>query len=383
MIKTPQSFYDETKTDWISLGFIGGYHILLLILLPLYLMSNTPSWTLLGISFFYLCASMIAITAGYHRFYAHKTYDARKPFEWILLLFGTLAVQGSVFEWAHDHRVHHKYVDTEPDPYNAERGFWFSHLTWMFRQRLRREDDRYLKDLKKDRVLRFQDEYYGLCLLVLNVFAVLIAWAATGDLLGAFVIAFLLRLFFSHHLTWFINSLAHMWGAQPYSSEHTAVNNAILAFLTFGEGYHNFHHTFAGDYRNGVRWYQFDPTKYMIWIASKIGLASNLRRTDGLMIKKRLLLADRKLLMDHLNESKDRMAIELKGQVEALADRLSDSMKAAKMTMDKYRSLDNKAKSERMELKAKLKELRAQIAADLDVWKGLCNQILDMKPAVA
>ena len=383
--KAPESFYDENSTDWVSLGFIAGYHLLLVILLPLYLMNNTPSWGLIGFSFFLMCASMLAITAGYHRYYAHKTYEAKKPFEWVLLLFGTLAVQGSVYEWAHDHRVHHKFVDTEPDPYNAERGFWFSHLLWMFRERSRREDDRYLKDLLKDKVLQFQDKYYGLCLAAVNVLAIWVAFLISGDLMGAIVIAFLLRLFLSHHLTWFINSLAHMWGAQPYSSEHSAVNNAVLAFLTFGEGYHNFHHTFAGDYRNGVRWYQFDPTKYLIWTASKFGLTSELKRTDTLMIKKRLLLADRKLLLEHLSTLSGRVDFpDLKGQVESMADRISETIRSAKMTMDKYRALDRKAqKTERMELKAKIKDLRSQIATDLESWKALCNQILDIQPAMA
>ena len=91
-----------------------------------------------------------------------------------------------------------------------------------------------------------------------------------------------------------------MWGSQPYSTEHTAVNNFILSFLTFGEGYHNYHHTFAGDYRNGVRWYQFDPPKYFIWALSKVGLAKNLKTVNKITIKRNLIAADRHLMVERL-----------------------------------------------------------------------------------
>ena len=117
-----------------------------------------------------------------------------------------------------------------------------------------------------------------------------------------FVLAWWTRLMVSHHLTWFINSLAHYWGEQTYSKEHSAVDNFVIAILTVGEGYHNFHHTFPADYRNGVRWYHFDPTKWTIWILSKVGLAADLRRFDSFRIKRRLLTEDRRLLIYSLRE---------------------------------------------------------------------------------
>ena len=371
-----------SNVDWVTFIFISSYHLLLLVGLPLYLINQTPSWTLIGCTLILIIGSLMSITAGYHRLYAHRTYRTKKPIEWVLLFFGTLAVQGSVLQWAHDHRLHHKHVDTDKDPYCAPKGFWYSHLLWMF-EKNKPMNERYLKDLIQDKVLVFQERYYGIVMTIVNILAVLFLWWVSGDLIGAFVIGFLARLFIVHHSTWFINSLCHMWGSQPYSSEHTAVNNFILAFLTYGEGYHNYHHTFAGDYRNGARWYQFDPAKYMIWIMSKIGLASDVRRTDPLMIKKKLVQADRKLLIDHLSAFEIDVSSFVE-KVEQLSERLSNTIASAMVNLNKYRSLDRKKNPvEVKEWKSKYRELKKEIKRDLKDWNRLCHQILDMQPAMA
>jgi len=316
------------RIDWVPLIFIVAYHLALLVALPLYLVAHTPSWSLIGGSLFLLVASLLSVTAGYHRLYAHRTYRTKKPVEWVLLFFGTLAVQGSVFRWVYDHRLHHSHLDSDKDPYETPKGFWHSHVLWMFKKR-EPIDERYLGDLKDDKVLAFQHRYYGWLMAATNIIAVLaIAWI-TGDLIGAIVIAFLLRLFIAHHSTWFINSLAHMWGSKPYSTEHSAVNNFILALLTYGEGYHNYHHTFASDYRNGIRWYQFDPPKYLIWAMHKLGLAWDLKRTDPLMIKKRLVQADRKLLIEHLNNLPDDAANAFRAAVEKMSEKMSETIVSA------------------------------------------------------
>ena len=369
------------KIDWVPLLFIVIYHVLLLALVPVYFVVATPSLGLLIGSFLLWMLSLISITAGYHRLYAHKTYRAKKPVEWVLMFFGTMATQGSVMRWAHDHRLHHQHVDSSGDPYGTSKGFWHSHLLWMFKQGPDFEE-RYLKDLKSNPAIRFQHKYYGLLMTLTNVAAVVVLGLVTGDWLGAFVIGFLVRLFFVHHCTWFINSLAHMWGSKPYSSEHSAVNNFILSLLTYGEGYHNYHHTFAGDYRNGVRWYQFDPPKYLIWFLSKVGLASDLKRTDPLMIKKKLVQADRKLLLDHLSSVTSFDASAFAASVEKMSERLSESIASAKMVMDKYRALDRKQdKVAKKELRVRFRELKQDISQDLKTWRRLCRMILDLRPA--
>lgn len=366
--------------DWVSMTFIITYHVALFIGLPLYLMYNTPSWGLIGWTAFFFLATTISITAGYHRYYSHRTFKAKKPVEWGLLFFGTLAVQGSVLRWAFDHRLHHTFIDGERDPYGTPQGFWQSHLLWMFKHG-EPFDDRFLGELKEDKLLIFQHKYFGLLITLVNVLVVLFVGWLTGDYIGSFVFVFLLRLFLGHHCTWFINSLAHIWGTKPYSSEHSAVNNFILAFLTSGEGYHNYHHTFASDYRNGIRWYQYDPTKYLIWTLSKLGLASGLKRTDPLMIKKKLVQADRKLLTHHLSLIREVDAEAFSSVVDTLSAKLTASLANAKSTLEKYRSIDRKTnRSEWKELRAAYKELKREISQDLKTWRRLCTLILEMDP---
>ncbi len=372
----------NSSIDWVPALFIGGYHLALAVLAPLYFINQPAHSTsiILGTGLLWAC-TLISITAGYHRLYAHRTYKTKAPVEWVMLFFGTLAAQSSVIRWAHDHRLHHQHVDKDGDPYGTNKGFWHSHLLWMFRHGPEL-NDRYIKDLRSRSVLRFQHKYYGILLTVTNVLVFVAMGILTGDWFGAFVIGFLLRTFFVHHCTWFINSLAHMWGSKPYSSEHSAVNNFILSILTYGEGYHNYHHTFAGDYRNGVRWYQFDPPKYLIWLLSKVGLASDLKKTDPMIIKRKLVQADRKLLLDHLASLPSIDASMFTAAVESLADRLSESIASAKTTMDRYRSLDRKNnRVEVEEMKAKFRSLKQQIAQDLRTWKRLCRMILDLQPA--
>ncbi len=379
----PQTHRSSDQIDWVASIFIVSYHVLLVILLPIYLMSTTPSWSLFGWTFFFSAASLISITAGYHRLYAHRTYRTKRAVELVLLFFGTLAAQSSVFRWSFDHRLHHRHVDEEGDPYNASKGFWHSHLLWMLKEGDPIED-RYISDLKDDKVLQLQERYYGIWLTITNLLVVGLIGYMTGDWFGAFVIGFLARVFFVHHSTWFINSLCHMWGSKPYSTEHSAVNNFILAILTYGEGYHNYHHTFAGDYRNGVKWYQFDPPKYLIWALSKVGLAWDLKRTDPLMIEKRLVQADRELLIDHLSRVVHIDVTEMTERVHKLHEQLLASIASAKAVTDRFRSINKKEhRSEFDEVKRHFRELRMEISRDLKMWRRLCRDIMKLQPAPA
>jgi stearoyl-CoA desaturase (delta-9 desaturase) len=375
---------DSTKRsglDWVTLIYIGAYHALLLIGLPVYFLRGTPGWDVIAWMMLFVTAAGMSITVGYHRLYSHRTYRANPIVEWVLLFFGTLATQGSVLRWANDHRLHHGHVDTEADPYDTHKGFWHSHILWMFKA-AEQLQDRLIGDLRKNRLLVFQDRHYVGLVVLTNVVVTGFVGLVTGDWFGAVVFGYLLRTFLVHHSTWFINSLAHMWGAKPYSSEHSAVNNFILAFLTYGEGYHNYHHTFAGDYRNGIRWWQFDPSKLTIWVLSKLGLASDLKRTDPLMIKKKLVQADRMLLISHLEAVRHIDVTGFKTAVEKLAGKLSGSMASAKSIMDRYRALDRRAhRTEMKELRRRFREVRSEIGRDLRTWRQLCRLVLKLQPA--
>lgn len=287
---------------WPVLLYIGGYHLFLLIALPLYFAFYAPSLSLVLITIGLVFASGIAITAGYHRLYSHCCYKAHPVVEAILLFFGSLATQGSVLRWAHDHRLHHAYVDTDKDPYTVKRGMWHAHILWMF-YKDRELDPKIISDLTRKKALVWQHKYYVLYMLVSNIAAFLTVGWLLNDYLGAFLFAWWVRLFCLHHTTWCINSLAHYWGTQMYSREHTAVDNYLISLLTYGEGYHNYHHTFAYDYRNGIRWYHFDPAKWLIWVLHKLRLASDLKKVNNYRIARQLVLQHKEELIQKLKES--------------------------------------------------------------------------------
>jgi stearoyl-CoA desaturase (Delta-9 desaturase) len=239
----------------------------------------------------FLGANGMAITCGYHRLFAHCTYEAHPALKLAYLFFGAMALQNSALNWAAAHRVHHRFIDDpERDPYCARRGFWFSHIGWMLRSYPSGEPDfSTVRDLQRDRMVMWQHNHYLLAALSTNFGLPLLVGYLTGDVWGVFLLAGVLRLVVSHHFTFFINSLAHMWGSQPYTDENTARDNGVVALLTYGEGYHNFHHMFAHDYRNGLRWWQWDPSKWFISGMSLVGLTRNLKRVPWFKIQRALL----------------------------------------------------------------------------------------------
>lgn len=232
----------------------------------------------LAVAWFVLCG--LSITAGYHRLFAHRSYRASLPLRLLYLLFGAASFQNSALRWSADHRRHHRYTDRDEDPYDARRGFWWSHIGWVF-FRSPEPDFRNVADLKSDPWVRLQDRVHlPVGLLVGFVLPALIA-ARWGDAWGGLLLAGFLRLALQYQVTFSINSLAHRVGRQPYSTRSSARDSVLAALVTLGEGYHNFHHRFPADYRNGVRFFHFDPTKWWIWTMSRLGLARDLLRTPA------------------------------------------------------------------------------------------------------
>jgi stearoyl-CoA desaturase (delta-9 desaturase) len=200
-------------------------------------------------------------------------------------------MQGSIRWWGRKHRIHHRHVDTDKDPYNATRGFWYSHMGWM----IMKQDPRHLgqvtdmQDFEDNQCVVFQNKYYlPIAIFSGVILPTLIAGFGWGDWFGGYFYAACAKIFFCHHSTFFINSLAHsdfLAALQPYGDSTTAHDSILCSFLTFGEGYHNFHHEFPGDYRNAIRWYQYDPTKWAILGLEAIGLAYNLNRLHETVIE--------------------------------------------------------------------------------------------------
>ena len=166
-------------------------------------------------------------------------------------------------------------------------------MGWMLRDYRSSEPDfSNAKDLQRDPIVMWQHRHYVALTLLMNLGLPLLLGVWHGDIIGTFLLVGLLRLVINHHVTFFINSLAHFWGSRPYTESNSARDNGFLAFLTYGEGYHNFHHIFQTDYRNGIRWWQWDPTKWMISACSRLGLASNLNRVPDFRIQRALLDAE-------------------------------------------------------------------------------------------
>ncbi|KAF9009129.1 delta 9-fatty acid desaturase protein [Hymenopellis radicata] len=263
-----------SNIEWVStlvllmtpiMGVIGAFYT------PL--RWQTAVWSVVN---YYITG--LGITAGYHRLWAHRAYNASKPLQYILALAGAGAVEGSIKWWSRGHRAHHRYTDTDLDPYNAHRGFFYSHIGWMLIKPRRKPGVADISDLNKNPIVKWQHKYY-LILIALMAFVLptLVAHYGWGDARGGYVYAGVLRLCFVHHSTFCVNSLAHWLGETPFDDKHTPRDHMITAFVTVGEGYHNFHHQFPMDYRNAIKWYQYDPTKWFIWVMQKIGLASHLK----------------------------------------------------------------------------------------------------------
>ncbi len=276
---------------WKNSIFLISTLVLSLTAVPLYLWHFGLSWFQTSLFLTFFIATGLSITLGYHRLFSHMTFKASWPVRLLTLLFGAAAFENSALCWSADHRRHHKFVDHDDDPYNISLGFLHAHMGWiMFKLKPEPPWDN-VPDLERDRLVMWQNRWYvttAISMSFILPLAIGYAWGGWRDALGSLLLAGVARVVCVQHMTFFINSLCHTVGNRPYSSRCTARDSAVMAFFTFGEGYHNFHHEFQHDYRNGVKAWQFDPTKWSIWLLSKLGLVGQLRRVPA----ERIMLAE-------------------------------------------------------------------------------------------
>ncbi|RAO70036.1 uncharacterized protein BHQ10_006048 [Talaromyces amestolkiae] len=270
--------------DWLNVYFIIGiplYGCIQSLWVPLQL--KTAVWAVL-----YYFYTGLGITAGYHRLWAHCSYSATLPLQIFLAAAGGGAVEGSIRWWARGHRAHHRYTDTEKDPYSVRKGLLYSHLGWMvMKQNPKRIGRTDITDLNEDAVVKFQHRHYIKIVAFMGlVFPMMVAGLGWGDWWGGFVYAGILRIFFVQQATFCVNSLAHWLGDQPFDDRNSPRDHVITALVTLGEGYHNFHHEFPSDYRNAIEWHQYDPTKWFIWTCKQLGLAYDLKQFRANEIEK-------------------------------------------------------------------------------------------------
>lgn len=232
-------------------------------------------WSLFGMLY---VVSGLGITVGYHRLMAHRSFDCPNLVKGTLLIAGAWALQNSAIKWASDHVRHHAHCDKEKDPYNAQQGFWHSHCGWLFISD-RYADPKYATRVANDPVAIWQHKYYPLLLLAGLAGTFLIGFLFNGLMggIGCFLLAGVGRTFAVLNSTFFINSVCHLWGQQPHGTSDSSRDSWLVSFVTFGEGYHNYHHMYPTDYRNGTCWYHFDPSKWLIHGLYSLGLATSLR----------------------------------------------------------------------------------------------------------
>lgn len=247
------------------------------------------SWVYLIILFVMYLITGLGITVGYHRYFTHKSFSTPRFMQALLAIFGSMAVEGSVLQWAAVHRSHHQHSDDHDDPHsphthgsglwNSIRGMWHAHMGWIMSSK-ERAHARYVVDLKKDRLVLWMSRLFPLWvllgLLIPAVLGGLLTMSWSGVLLG-FIWGGLVRIFLVHHVTWSINSVCHIWGSRPFKSHDESRNNVVFGVLGLGEGWHNNHHAFPTSARHGLHWWQFDISYLTILGMSKIGLAHSIR----------------------------------------------------------------------------------------------------------
>lgn len=349
-----------SKVDWSTSAFLIGTFFLSLTAVPWYIVTQGLDWFTVGLFLAFFFATGISVTLGYHRLFSHLAFKAKWPVRLFTLLFGAAAFENSVLDWSCDHRRHHKHCDHDDDPYDISKGFLWAHIGWlMFRLAPEPPRDN-IKDLEKDPLVVWQDKYvHLLAVLVGLVLPAAIAGLWYGSWMGAlggFLIAGILRIVAVHHATFFINSLCHTLGERRYDTKVSARDSWLMAIFTFGEGYHNYHHTFQHDYRNGIKPWHIDPTKWTIWVLHKLGLVSDLRTVPD----EKILLAELKALQERVAEKeaaapKHPKLVELREKLTEAAQHLNELVRQrVALTADQLRKI-HQVRDEVLETLAKLK----------------------------
>jgi stearoyl-CoA desaturase (Delta-9 desaturase) len=229
------------------------------------------------------------VTIGFHRLFTHRSFETNRVVTAALGVLGSMAVEGPLLRWAAQHRRHHQHSDRPEDPHSPHlhgegwrglfKGLWHAHMGWLFKP-----DSpglsRYVGDLRRDPLLRKINALFplwvGLGLLIPAVLGGVLTLSWSGALLG-FLWGGLARIFLVHHVTWSVNSICHVWGAQPFRGNDQSRNNVIVGVLAMGEGWHNNHHAFPNSARHGLQWWQVDVSYWVIRGLSLLGLAWNVK----------------------------------------------------------------------------------------------------------
>lgn len=363
------------KVRWENSIFLIATFLTTVTAVPVYLWHNGLDLFQALMFLFFFIATGLSITLGYHRLFSHLTFQAAWPVKLFTLFFGAAAFEGSALCWSADHRRHHKFVDHDDDPYDISKGFFHAHIGWLLFRTGPDTPLTWVRDLQKDRLAWFQHRFYvPLAFLAGFGTPALIGylWGGANAALGAFLISGVARIVFVHHMTFCINSLCHWIGDRPYSTRCTARDSFLMAIFTFGEGYHNFHHEFQYDYRNGVKPWQFDPTKWTIWILNKLGLAKKLKTVPEETILKAQIAERQRRLAEHISASTAPISEAIHDMVQSAQQKMHESMAHWEEVLIQYRAAAERrgeiSRRQHRELKARVEEATARMRVSIREW---------------
>ena len=375
--------------NWTNMLLFTLTPLLAVVLVPLYGFTYGYEWFewLMMVLMMGVCG--MSITAGYHRLWAHKAYKAHPVVRLLFAIGGACALQNDILNWVSDHRRHHQFVDdNERDPYSAGRGLWFSHMGWILRHYPSGRDDfSNVKDLERDPIVRWQARNYLTLVLATNIGIPLLLGWLYGDIIASLLLAGLLRLVLSQHVTWLINSAAHRWGAQPYSRDNSARDSSLLALFTYGEGYHNYHHAFQWDYRMGIRWWHFDPTKWMIRALSWLRLTRDLKRCPPARVEKTRLAMQYASALSHceLLNLPEKIRSRLRQEYEQLQHTLQlwAEHRQAWYEIKRKRLHETLEQWDRLALRDRCQELQFRLRTQRRRWRQLLRSLTQPLPTAA
>jgi stearoyl-CoA desaturase (delta-9 desaturase) len=355
---------------WPTAIFLTLIPLLAVIMTPIHISLNGLDWRLILFFVVLSIVTSMSITAGYHRLISHLSYSAHPAVKFLVLFFGAGAFQGSALKWCTDHRRHHTFVDSEKDPYSIRRGFFYAHIGWLFTKDDPRFANNFAPDLLKDSMMVFQHRYYyPLAFAVGFGIPLLLGWSV-GAPWGGLIYAGILRIVFTHHTTFLINSACHFFGKQTYGEKNSARDSHLISFFTFGEGYHNFHHHFQYDYRNGIRWYDWDPTKWSIMLAAVLGLASRLKTASHYEILRARLEVEQKRLLQ--TGASAQYTIDLRKKVEEAQKRWLELKKEYQLLKSNWQL---SSRTQLIQFKKEVRQARVEFKIAFTAWMSLYNQI--------
>ena len=353
-IKKNKEEYDVViLTSLILLPLISA------IALPFYIYNYGIVWQEPVLLLFGWFFAGMGITIGYHRLFSHRSFKTYPFVEWILMICGSMALQNSIINWCSDHRRHHKKLDTDDDPYSIKKGFLHAHIGWIVKKNDYQISG--VSDLYKKSAIKFQNKYYW----VIAIFFAFIVPLLIGILFnrpwGGLIWGGFLRVTLVHHFTFFINSFCHFIGERNYDRNTTARDSWIMALFTFGEGYHNYHHKFQWDYRNGIKWYNFDPSKWIIKILSYFNITYNLRKAAEYNIAKAKINTINERIF-HLSKNINH---KYKNKIEQIINRSTKYISLWQSLEKRYKSFNNLTKKEKLIYSYKKKIYRDELQSSI------------------